>query len=355
MVELSPDDVVVALSGGLDSSLAAALLKMAGWKIHGIHFMVPGPIQGTDARIDSARDIAGELEIPLKIMDLRKTFNKCVVRPFIKAYSNGLTPNPCVTCNEMIKFEYLRQYADLKGIRYLATGHYVRINREEGAPNVGLWRGRDRVKDQSYFLHRVKQACLSRTVFPLGEITKDESRQKAGELGLPVHGISESQEICFLQDEDYRVFLERQRNAGPSTAGKIINDYGEVLGEHAGIYMYTIGQRHGLGIASPRPYYVKELRPQTNEVVVGRKEDLYSTIVDVELFNWIEGSPCEGVMQALAQIRYRHRAAPGRLTVISPGRVRFVFDEPQLAVTPGQALVCYEGDRVIGGGWIKKT
>ena len=350
-----PSNVVAALSGGLDSSMAAALLKMAGWEVHALHFLLPAPSSTAEERIKAAQMIAGDLQIPIKIVDLRETFSQCVIEPFIHAYVEGLTPNPCVTCNQLIKFRHLIDYAKQNSIHHIATGHYARVKTSDGNPRVELWRGRDTGKDQSYFLHRLDQPCLSRVVFPLGQMTKNDVRHRALDMGLPVHSTPESQEVCFISEGDYRVFLSSRTGPKVNKRGNIINVHGEILGEHSGTYRYTIGQRHGLGIASPRPYYVKETRPDTHEVIVGRKEELYSRSVGAELFNWIGSVPCQKAMKAHAQIRYRHKAMPGRLEVLSNDRVRFIFDDPQWAVTPGQALVCYDGDQVIGGGWIKKN
>ena len=349
-----PASVVVALSGGVDSAVAAASLRIAGWEVYGLHFLLSDSLSRTDARTAAVKQVGEHLEIPLEVLDLRKTFHRCVIDPFVDTYLKGLTPNPCVVCNQKIKFKYLIDYAKQNEIDYIATGHYVRVRKKDENQYFELLRGKDRRKDQSYFLHRLNQSFLSQAVFPLGETTKVEVRRQALEMGLPVHSVPESQEICFIPENDYRSFVERKRDLGVNKPGKIINDHGEILGQHGGTFRYTIGQRQGLGIASTRPYYVKEIRPQTNEVVVGRKEALYSGRVEAEGFNWIGEVPLQKVVESQAQIRYRHRPAPGHLEVISSDKVRFIFDEPQWAVTPGQALVFYEGERVLGGGWIRK-
>jgi len=347
-----PSDVVVALSGGLDSSLAAALLKSGGWKVYGLHFLIPTSPSETEKRINAVHKIADHLQIPLKILDLKETFNQLVIDPFVHSYLKGLTPNPCIMCNQLIKFEYLFQYAEQNGIHCLATGHYVRVRTKDGSTYVDLLRGKDKRKEQSYFLHRLSQPCLSRSVFPLGDMDKDKVRRKAGEMELPVDLVSESQEICFIPEKNYRLFIENRKGVKVNKRGNIINNHGEILGEHTGTYRYTIGQRQGLGIASSRPYYVKKIRPETNEVVVGRKEELFLKRVEADSFEWIGDPPSQKVIEAQAQVRYRHIPAPGRLEVISSDKVRFIFDAPQLAITPGQALVCYQGDQVLGGGWI---
>jgi tRNA-specific 2-thiouridylase len=347
-----PSHVVVALSSGLDSSLAAALLKMAGWKVYAVHFLTPATPSTTETRKERLHRLAEFLDIPLEIIDLRKAFERMIINPFINAYLRGLTPNPCVRCNQLIKFEYLLRFADTHHIGHLATGHYVTLNKRDGDPSVELWRGRDRSKDQSYFVHRVGQGCLSRCIFPLGHMTKKEARQKASQIGLPVDLASESQEICFIDDKAYHLLVEEKGGCVADKRGKIFNTRGDFMGEHSGVHRYTIGQRHGLGIASFQPYYVKEIRWQTNELVVGRREEIYSSIAEAQSFHWISGMPPVSTSVAEAQVRYRHRAAPGLMEIISPSRVRFNFDEPQWAITPGQALVCYEGDRVLGGGWI---
>ena len=349
-----PSDIAVALSGGVDSSFAAAVLKKAGWEVYGVHFLLPSPSSVADNRIEGVTRITEYLGIPLEIIDIRDDFENLVINPFVTAYLKGLTPNPCVSCNPLIKFERLYRYVLENEIHCLATGHYVRLGKGEEEQGMGLWRGRDSKKDQSYFLHRLGQASLSRAVFPIGEMTKDEVRFRARDMGLPSHSSPESQEICFISGMDYRSFVEQRPGVMVRKNGAIVNREGEVLGEHHGIHGYTIGQRHGLGIASSRPYYVKEIRPEVNQVVVGRKEDLFSVTVDAGDFSWIGKIPPKGVFKAQAQIRYRHKAASGVLEVLSPDEVRFVFEKPQWGITPGQALACYDGDRLLGGGWIAK-
>jgi tRNA-specific 2-thiouridylase len=264
-----------------------------------------------------------------------------------------LTPNPCVICNQEIKFESLLYYADRNGILHIATGHYARLEKNKISSFTELYRGKDGRKEQSYFLHRLNQRVLSRAVFPLGDTRKSENRIQAKKMGLPVGSAHESQEICFLSGKDYRFFIEAHRHDILGGRGDIVNTRGEILGRHSGAYRYTIGQRQGLGIASSQPYYVKRIRPETNQVVVARREALFSKSVEAERFHWIGATPSEAQMEARAQIRYRHKPAAGVLNILPSDRVRFVFHEAQWAVTPGQAIVCYGGDRVLGGGWIR--
>lgn len=349
-----PSRVVVALSGGSDSALAAALLKDQGWAVTGLHFTLPSSPSKKKARTLSVERVGEHLNIPVDFVDLLDVFARHVVDPFEEAYLKGLTPNPCVLCNERVKFEHLARYGDERAIPFVATGHYanVRIRSDGGAE---LWRGRDRRKEQSYFLHRLKQAHLLRTILPLGNMTKVQARALSVQMGLPTASEPESQEICFLPENDYRLFLEERQGEGLRRKGGIVTPDGKKVGEHDGTYRYTIGQRHGLGIASPSPYYVMEIRPDLNQVVVGRKEELFTRLVRAVGFHWIEGRPSLQSLRVQAQVRYRHTAAPGTLEVITEEDVRFEFDEPQWAVTPGQALVCYDGDRVIGGGWIRRS
>lgn len=349
-----PSSILVALSGGGDSALAAALLKEQGWQVKGLHFLLPAPAIKRTERQNSVRRIEERLRIPVSYVHLEEVFTKRVIEPFVEAYLKGFTPNPCAVCNQVIKFDHLVGHADEEGIAFVATGHYAVVRRQENSP-VELWRGVDQSKEQSYFLHRLEQRHLVRMVLPLGEETKKETRLLAAKMKLPTVSEPESQEICFVPGNDYRLFLEKNKGMGIAQRGNIVTKEGEKVGEHLGAYRFTIGQRHGLGIASPRPYYVMEIRPEENEVVVGRKDDLFSTHVEAESFNWLDGKPREGKTRVLAQIRYRHLPGVGWLEGITPEEVRFEFEEPQWGITPGQALVCYDGERVLGGGWIKKA
>jgi len=349
---LNPDKVVVALSGGVDSSLSAALLQDRGWDVRGIHLLLPTSSSRRTHGVTAAQKVAGHLRIPLDLVDLEEAFTERVIHPFVDLYLQGLTPNPCVLCNQAIKFDRLLRYADSLGIGAVSTGHYARV-RTQGAL-FELLRGADPGKEQSYFLHRLGQRELRRTVFPLGDLTKRDTRRLAWSMGLPTSLESESQEICFLSGKDYRSLVEGTKGADIGRKGEILDMEGRRVGEHCGAYRYTIGQRHGLGIASPRPYYVIEIRAEENQVVVGRKEDLFSSHVEAEDVSWISGAPPREGEGFLGQIRYRHKPAQGRLQILSAERVVFEFEEPQWAVTPGQALVVYEGERVLGGGWIRK-
>lgn len=347
---INPSTVVVALSGGLDSSYAAACLVKLGWRVHGLHLLLPATREVRESRREAVIAAAARLDIPVRFLDLTETFTERVVAPFVDGYLRGLTPNPCVVCNEEIKFPALCGYADEEGVDFVATGHYARLERKAGG-EVSLLRGSDPGKDQSYFLHRVEPGHLRRCLFPVGAMTKEHCRREAAALGLPAASLPESREICFVDEDDYRVLVEgRGHEAGSPSNGVFVTESGEVLGTHRGIHRFTIGQRHGMGIASARPYYVKTLRPERGEVVVGRKEEIFSREVHVSGFKWLRRAGGETILRA--QIRYRHGAAPGLLRVLDRDRVCFTFDEPQWAVTPGQALVCYDGDLVAGGGWI---
>jgi tRNA-specific 2-thiouridylase len=348
-----PSSVLVALSGGGDSALAAALLKEQGWQVKGLHFLLPAPAIKRTERQNSVRRVEDRLKIPVSYVHLEEVFTRKVIEPFVEAYLKGFTPNPCAICNQVIKFDHLLHHAEKEGIAFVATGHYAVIRKPEDSP-AELWRGVDQSKEQSYFLHRLEQRHLQRIVLPLGEMTKKETRQLAAKMKLPTVSEPESQEICFVPGNDYRLFLEKTKGMGIAKLGNIVTKEGEKVGEHLGAYRFTIGQRHGLGIASPRPYYVMEIRPEENEVVVGRKEDLFSTLVEAESFNWLDGKPLAERARVLAQIRYRHIPGSGWLDGITPGEVKFAFEEPQWGITPGQALVCYEGERLLGGGWIKR-
>jgi tRNA-specific 2-thiouridylase len=350
--KLDPNKVVVALSGGVDSSLCAALLQDRGWHVRGLHLLLPSSASRRTQGVKAVQKVADHLRIRLDLMNLEEAFTARVVHPFVDLYLQGLTPNPCVLCNRVIKFDRLIQYADSRGIGAVATGHYARVRRQGAL--LELWRGADHGKEQSYFLHRLSQRELQRTVFPLGDLTKGDVRRMARSMGLSTSLESESQEICFLSGRDYRFLLEEMKGEGIARKGEILTKEGRHVGEHYGTYRYTIGQRHGLGIASSRPYYVMEIRAEENQVVVGRKEDLFSTHVEAEGVNWVSGKlPCQGEV-LLGQIRYRHKPARGRLQILSAEMVTFEFEEPQWAVTPGQALVIYKGERVLGGGWITK-
>jgi tRNA-specific 2-thiouridylase len=352
--ETSPK-VLVALSGGIDSSVAAALLLESGWEVTGLHFRLPAKDQEQKERYDAAQRIAGYLEIPLILADRTDIFTRRIIQPFVASYKDGLTPNPCVLCNEVLKFQELLIIAQQQGIPHIATGHYASVRELKGG-FFSLWRGKDRKKDQSYFLHRLTQDQLAAAVFPLGNLFKEETRQVARKKELPKPLEKESQEICFLSGRDYRYFLEEKYGIFNIEKGPIVTKKGKKVGEHDGIHRYTIGQRHGLGIASPRPYYVLALVPQRSEVVVGRQEEVFSSNIDVVGFCWAGNALAPGSKYRLtAQVRYRHQEAPGTLEVKPSGHVHYVFDQPQWAITPGQALVCYDGNRVVGGGWISPS
>lgn len=343
--------VAVAMSGGMDSFYAAKLLKDGGWDVAGIHLLLPG---SQPDRQKAAEFISDELDISLFLLDVRDAFQTEVMDYFINAYCKGRTPNPCVVCNQYIKFDKIIEWIDEKGIDCLATGHYARVTENFAAGLLELHKAKDEGKDQSYFLHRLNQKHLSRAVFPLGGYTKEEVILGTRGLGLAEAFHSESQEICFIPGNDYRKVLENFDGTKSLPSGDIVDLEGMVLGTHNGIYAYTIGQRHGLGIAAREPLYVRQIRPDKDEIVVAPRQHLFSRSLIAEEFHWIGAVPDEKVIRVQAQIRYRHTPAEASLNLLSSDRVQCEFDRPQWAIAPGQALVCYDGDRVLGGGWITR-
>ena len=344
--------VVVAMSGGVDSSVAAALLKEGGHEVIGATMQLR-PRDGAGGcgleAIDVARKVARRLDIPHYVLDFRYIFSERVIADFCREYRRGRTPNPCVRCNRYIKFGALLEKAREMGADFIATGHHARVERSKTGQYL-LKKGADSHKDQSYFLYVLTQEQLKHTLFPIGHLTKARVRGMAAELGLPVADRPESQEICFIPDDDYHGFLKEYL---PQAAepGPILSEEGKNLGRHQGIMFYTIGQRQGLGIAAPQPFYVTAIQPDKNAIIVGYKEAVYGTELIATDVNWIAGRP-EPDFKIKARIRYRHPEAAATLTPMDDGRVYVKFAAPQMAITPGQAVVFYDGDTVLGGGTI---
>ena len=352
--------VVVAMSGGVDSSVAAALLKKEGYQIIGITMQIwPadkngdrfGGCCGTSA-VEDAKKVAYKLGIPHYVMDFRDIFAQKVIADFCREYSSGRTPNPCIRCNRYIKFDALREKARGLGADFIATGHHARVERDKTTGRYLLKKGVDRQKDQSYFLYALTQEQLEHTLFPIGNFTKERVRKIARELALPVADKPGSQEICFIPDDNYAKFLKDYipRAAEP---GPILNEGGSVLGHHQGILFYTIGQRKGLGIAAKAPLYVIDIKPERNAIVVGSREKAFGDELTADSLNWITFDRLTQSVRARAKIRYRHPETEATVIPRDEGKIYVKFAEPQLAIAPGQAIVFYDGDTVIGGGTIE--
>ncbi len=354
--------VVVAMSGGVDSSTAAWFLKKEGYEVIGATMCIGevdkargGPARCCSlADIEDARRVALQLGIPFYVFHLREEFEEEIIRYFCEEYARGRTPNPCILCNEKVKFgSFLKRALELEADS-IATGHYARLNFDEKSDRYFLRKGVDRRKDQSYVLFSLSQKQLSRTLFPLGERRKEEVREKAFQLGLPVHDKPESQEVCFIQESSYHFFLsERLRESfGP---GSIVDREGKVLGEHKGIPFYTIGQRRGLRLAKGKPLYVIRIDPVNNRIVVGGEEEVYGDTFIVNSINWIVPRENVPFHHTQVKIRYNHPGSEASISARREGELEVKFKSPQKAITPGQAAVFYDGETVLGGGWIKEV
>jgi tRNA-uridine 2-sulfurtransferase len=339
--------VAIALSGGVDSAAAAALLQRQGRDLQAVHLRL-APLTAT---ADRAAAIAQYLNIPFLVIDLQREFAREVLDYFAGEYARGRTPNPCVRCNAAIKFGRLWDYLRHRGFTHLATGHYARrALAPDGAP--GLFRGANRSKDQSYFLSRLPLDLLPHILFPVGEMTKEEVRRFCRAAGLPVREDQrESMELCFIPSGRYQSFLKDHRGTLGSP-GDFVDLRGACLGRHRGLENYTVGQRRGLGIPAREPLYVIDIQPEINRVVLGPREELLSPGLVASQVNWLIPPPA-GEIEAVAVIRYRHPGVQARIIPRSGGLVEVIFAAPQSAVAPGQALAFYDGDRVLGGGWIE--
>ncbi|MPZ14139.1 MAG: tRNA 2-thiouridine(34) synthase MnmA [Chloroflexi bacterium] len=346
------------MSGGVDSSVAAALLTRAGYRVIGVTLNVwpegedVAVIEREDAccalgAVEDARRVCAALGVPHYVVNFRDVFRRYVIQNFVEEYRRGRTPNPCVRCNQFIKFDALLAKATAIGADFVATGHYARNTRVE----TGRWalrKAADPRKDQSYVLYVMNQDRLARALFPLGDLTKDETRRIADELHLHVANKPESQDICFVPTKNYRDYV-RKEDTTAVRPGPIIDAEGRVVGQHEGVSFYTIGQRRGLGISSRRPLFVTEIRPEQRILVVGDEGSLYRKTAHASQVNWVAIEGLHGPMRVMAKARY-HAEEVAATIEPAEGVVRVVFDEPQRAITPGQAIVFYDGDCVVGGG-----
>ena len=380
---LLSETIAVAMSGGVDSSAVAAMLRAEGRNVIGLtmqlwnqrrlagHEGMPESVQGRCCSIDDvydARRVAETLGIPYYVVNHEERFERDVVRPFVEEYLAGRTPIPCSLCNNHLKFDQLLVVARQIGADKVATGHYAQVEFDEQRGRWLLKRPTDRSKDQTYFLFGLTQEQLSRTLFPLGGMTKPEVREMARKHGLAIFEKPDSQEICFVPGGDYKRFLEAYLTeqgdtptaiSSKTVAGEMVTSDGKVIGEHAGVHNFTVGQRKGLGVATGSPLYVIQIKNDTRQVVVGKDEELYSRTLLARRVNLISTAELREPMRVAVKIRHKHQPASAIIEPAGesagPDEVRVTFDEPQRAITPGQAAVFYDGDLVVGGGWIENS
>lgn len=350
---------LIAMSGGVDSSVAAYLMKQAGYDCIGVTMKLYSNEDAGAERtktccslddVEDARSVAHRLGIPYYVFNFTGDFRRDVMERFVCAYESGATPNPCIDCNRHLKFDRLYRRAEELGCDCVVTGHYARI--ERAGERYLLKKSAVPEKDQSYVLYSLTQEQLAHTRFPLGEMAKEETRRVATEQGFYNADKPDSQDICFVPDGDYASFICRYRGHD-YPEGEFVDTNGHVLGRHRGIIHYTLGQRKGLGIAAGEPLYVVRIEPETNRVVLGRNAELFSRELDAGGMNWIACDEPAGPMRVKAKVRYRQTEQWATATVPAPGQLHLVFDEPQRAITRGQAVVLYDGDTVVGGGVIR--
>ncbi len=359
MNENAKKKVVVGMSGGVDSSVTAHLLKEQGYEVIGMTMQIwqEGSPEDSDggccglSAVDDARRVCQKLDIPHYVINFREDFKKYVIDYFLEEYQNARTPNPCIACNRYVKWESMLQKALQIGADYIATGHYARIIKDEKTGRFTLKQSKSLAKDQTYALYNLTQHQLEHTLMPLGDYSKDEIREIASSIGLAVATKPDSQEICFVPDNNYARYIEEETGQKP-VPGNFVDSTGKVIGQHKGIIHYTIGQRKGLGLSLGKPGFVQKINKETNEVVIGDNADLFYTTVVANNINFMPFEKLEGTMRCNGKIRYNQIAEPCTIEMIDEDTIKCTFDNPQRAITPGQALVIYDESVLIGGGTI---